>query len=586
MKRTVYAIAAVVVSALWVNGATWFTSPSVSSGGNGSTSSPWPLWSALTNRGDIIPGDTLSLMPGTYSGNFVCTLNGVTIIPRDGISTVRLTDGMFGTLRTTLYPATSGSSTNVIIEGAAAWQVGQQIVIAGELLQLNIKSSISNWTVVRGWNGSIPTNHSQGDAILVSAPIISHTGTNCLFYGLEFTSVQATNRELTANGFRNWAVSQGINVDVGISNRIADCVFFNCGHPAIGWWEQGEGSYIDSCIVWGTGFFDWNGARWSRGSGIYAQNVGGVSKVRNLISFRNLTYGAKIYGETGPVRDFEFDRCSSFDNRDYTLEASSGSTITSNVWFTSNLVFGPLYLRYASFSNKNQYVIGNTILAGGLQSSEQTDSVYTNNTVLLIKNKNASESVLAESGVRNTRYASNALNIVWDNNRWYTGNGSSLFAWNYLTTDYSSGWQNFASWKTWSGYDVNSLSYTNWPTNYLQVQATQSRHTPSRWHVTIINTDTNRTTVDWNCGLLGYTNGYAHWRDAQNYFTGSAVPHSGIIVFPITGTNVSEITGDFGTHMTNRHTNVHYPGFYNAFVVDFDASTRVVGAKFRGIGLR
>ncbi len=60
----------------------YYVTPSGSSSGNGSTSQPWNLTTALAGAGGRVqPGDTIWLRGGRYSGSFTSTLNGTASSP-------------------------------------------------------------------------------------------------------------------------------------------------------------------------------------------------------------------------------------------------------------------------------------------------------------------------------------------------------------------------------------------------------------------------------------------------------------------------------------------------------------------------
>src|SRR5207245_1477936 len=60
----------------------WYASPSGSSGGAGSSGSPWDLQTALNGgNGKVQPGDTIWLRGGTYAGTFSSSLTGTAAAP-------------------------------------------------------------------------------------------------------------------------------------------------------------------------------------------------------------------------------------------------------------------------------------------------------------------------------------------------------------------------------------------------------------------------------------------------------------------------------------------------------------------------
>jgi len=62
-------------------GADFYVSPSGSTSGNGSVTSPWSLAAALAQPAAVKPGDTIWLRGGTYQGTFWSNLNGTASAP-------------------------------------------------------------------------------------------------------------------------------------------------------------------------------------------------------------------------------------------------------------------------------------------------------------------------------------------------------------------------------------------------------------------------------------------------------------------------------------------------------------------------
>ncbi len=76
-NRTTSAAVTVTVTNQAPSGPTFYVSPTGTSGGNGSISSPWDLATALTRSSSVIPpGSTVYLRGGTYRGNFRSYLTG------------------------------------------------------------------------------------------------------------------------------------------------------------------------------------------------------------------------------------------------------------------------------------------------------------------------------------------------------------------------------------------------------------------------------------------------------------------------------------------------------------------------------
>lgn len=568
--------------------ADWYASPTATTG-SGTSSDPWPLYDALTQRDTVVGGDTLWLKAGTYSGNFYSTLgkttnSRVTVRALEGLHSVTIQDGKFGVLRTTL---TSGT-TAAVIENSEPWQIAQVIIIGGENIQLGNRSSPTNWTLNRGWNGTTAAAHSIGDNVIVRAQIINHVGTNVTFRDLVITSVQSTNRFIKPGGTNNWYVSPGINLDVGIGNSVINCVIYNTGHPAIGWWDQGGGEVpeINGNIIWGTGIYDWNGANWIRGTCLYSQNSDGFVKVKNCISFRNFTEGMQAYGTIGKVNGFTFsENITMMNGNKFGVSVWDEQTPTTNNMVLTNWSFmdSPI-IGYTSDSNRNITVVGNVSVAGGTFTIKQHISgVFTNNTILLDGTTFGSTNIGAILFSYPTYALSNST-WTWDRNRYYyTNHDNSLFG--LVTLDYptGSGKRTLSQWQSVTGFDANSTATNGWPTNILTVEVRRLDYNTNRFHIVVINTDTNRSTA--TVTIPGVNVGSYTLRDAQNYWTSTVGAFTdGTISVNLASTNVSEITGS-PYHYINQHSNVRYPRLFNAFVVDVvpgkQIPARVTSGRFR-----
>jgi hypothetical protein len=571
-------------SAISATCAQWYAGPSASAGA-GTEADPFNLFRAFTNTVQIQSGDTLNLLPGTYRGpGLYVTLSGVTVQPTSPNTFIE--DGQRGELLTTL---TSGTTANVLIANSESWRVAQEAIIGSELVQLQVKSG-TNWTIVRGWSGTTAAAHNTGEGVRLAAPIIYVAGTNNQFRWLTIRGVESTNRN-TGNPATNW-IAAGIDIH-GKGNKLINSIIHNTGHPAIGFWDQGNGGEVSGCIVWGTGSYNDNVSA-IRGSGLYGQNGDGSVTIKNNIAFRTFTTGMKMFGETGPVKGAFFRENIFFDTPLYPTEASSGSTPTSNNWFIQNWIMGTPLLSYVSQSNTHQFFYSNVVVNGYIFVKETRNSAYTNNTFLLPKDSGVGGAV---TFYESTQFNSNALNIEWDRNAYYLGQNSSQYNWGYEASDVSS--QNAAgggnlkfqndsgkSWKDWSGWDANSTYQEGWPTNIQIVEARKTDYDALRSHAVVINTDTNTTNAVLQLGTLGFDAGDVYvLRDAQNYFTPiTTATFSGTpINLPLNRTNVSEILGTL-THFTNVHTNVRYPGLFNSFVIERVPAVR--RTKMKGIRLR
>jgi hypothetical protein len=549
----------------------WYSAPNATVDGDGSLQRHWPLRVALQKNTVLQPGDTLSLRGGSYRGpGFVSNLMGasnnyVTVRSYPGEWAI-VTDGIVGTLLVDINSTTN----HAVFGGADNWSAGQTIFMGTELMQLDtIPGTPVNWRINRAWGGTAAMRHSAGTTAIYAGDFIQHNGSYVMFRDFEITAGAGINRIVGTSNY----LGSGLNLpSTGHGNKAVNLIVHNVGHPGIGFWQQGEGGEINGCLIWGVGMYDSNGS-WTRGSAIYSQNSsGGMATIKNIISFRNFTSGGKVYGETGPVLNFQFlsnivFQCSP------TLEGSSGSTSTSNLWWNGNIMMGTPSIAYVSLSNRFEYFINNTIVSGSFTTSEHNDSVYTNNLVFMTKGAGNSGSVI---GYSSSHYQKSFLNNVWDYNTYYLGDGSTPYNFDFATADVNSvnslggGTLRFfdgtKGWPNGSGYDTHSTYQEGWPNNYLKVSVQQSDYDSNRWHIAVVSTS-GQTNTSVPLSNYGFTNGDKYQLlDIQNWpvVVSSGTYRYGAINLPLNLTNVSPTPGV--THFANEHTNVRNPGLFNAFI--------------------
>src|SRR6267142_5622503 len=62
-------------------GLAFYVAPNGSASGNGSITHPWNLQTALNQRSGVVPGATIYLRGGTYTGKFSSNLTGLLTLP-------------------------------------------------------------------------------------------------------------------------------------------------------------------------------------------------------------------------------------------------------------------------------------------------------------------------------------------------------------------------------------------------------------------------------------------------------------------------------------------------------------------------
>lgn len=579
---------AFVFGALTVANAAYFASPSATSG-DGSIDNPWNLNIALTNSA-LLSGGILYLRGGSYHGHFRSTLNNATVRSYPGEWAI-IDDGQLVTVA-----VSANSTTNKLALTGSEWFQSAQVLVlsTGEHVQLSSAANGTNWTVTRGWNGTTAKTQPQGTIGCLQDYIINHGlgGSNTTFRDFEITSLLSTNRVVGTN----WWIGGGLNLDVGVSNNAINLVIHDTGHPGIGFWDQ-NGGVLYGNIIWGVGMYDYSpdyagGVGTPRGSCVYAQNSGNMSIIANCIHFRNFTSGGKVYGETGPVLNFGF-----FTNIVYqcdpTIEGSSGSTSTSNLWFDGNVTLGTPSMSYVSLSNRSTFFINNIVANGSISLDETAYSFVTNNYALTPTNAGALE---APFHYHSTHYPTNALNVTWDYNTIRLGDGSSASQFTFKSLDWtsttnSSGggilsfFDNGKGWTNWSLFDKHSTYVTGWDSTYQQIKVFPNAYDANRWHVAVVSTaNTNTAWLDLSaCGIgankLVTVRRADVWSTPWTNFTYSG---SGLLPLPLMLTNITSAKGSV-TNIVDESSNVANPGLFNAFVITMDSAS-VIGATTANMG--
>lgn len=558
------------------NASLFYASP-FATAGSGSMNDPWPLRNALTNNTTVQSGDTLLLREGVYSGwGLLCTLQGVTV--KNYLNErVIIQDGQTGVLVGSITGGAGISTTNVI-KFSETWRVGNTISIGWEVFTLSeTRGSPTNWVMNRGF----PTNsaHANGDVVYpFNVAILYQSGTNCIFRDFEITSPFTTNRVFTYA----FAPSSGLDLH-GKGNKAINLSIYNTGHPGIGFWSQGNGGEINGCQFWGIGQYDYTSGFTGtpRGTAIYSQNGGGigVAQIKNCVFHHVLTDGAEVFGETGPVQDFIFNgNISCANGTSVSLEIASGSTATTNTWMTNNFLLGSPTLSYVSLSNVAEFFSGNVVVNGGLALKETTSSVVTNNDIFMTKGVGLGGCPIQYI---TTVFSSNNLALNWDYNRYYIGDGSSIYQWSFTSTEGPTAnclgggvlaFSEFAcakGWKAWTGFDVHSTCITNWPNNYLNVRSIALNYNTNRHRICVVSTSGATTfQIDLSTNNIA-VGSRIQVRDIQNYFKVIIDTNyqGGLFTLPLNLTDISPLSGSV-TNFTPAHTDLVNDAGFNVFDID------------------
>lgn len=556
-------------------GATYYASTVVMTNGDGTIGNPFNLQFALNNTP---VNSTLYILGGVYTNYYRCTLRSV-VVSAYNYEPVYMQGGIEGALGTTM-----DTNTSIILITNSETFVGAMVMsIDNENVQLSSTSgNVTNWIINRGWNGTTITNHAKASRVIpFQANDISCTGSNVWFKDLFITSTFTTNRNATYGFFPGGGIDCPVT---GVSNKIINCVFFNCGHPAISPWGQGIGGEVNGCIIYGTGQYDFtaNFGGEVRGAGMYCQNGAGNFLIKGNITFRNFSEGTTMFGETGPVTGFNYLHNISFDpGSSDCAQFKSGSTPMTNDIMSGNYFLGSASIGYVSLNNRGQEFTYNNVINYGMYFNEMIDGVVKSNLCLVRSN-----ATVADGGTilfNETTVNNSALTVSYDRNEYDFANNFHPSQFNYKSKDVNPNTNlQFIDWKT-NGFDANAIYATSWP---------------SITNINVFNTDydTNRiysvvicTTSSTNAQIDLSTNGVQvgdiiDMRDVQNYFNTfkTFIYDGGLVNIPLNLTNVSTITGTI-THYTNNHTNVRYPGLFNSFVFIRNPANLAVVQSGKGI---
>lgn len=563
-----------------LNAAQWYASPS-SNSGDGSLGNPWSLFIALTNPAAAIqPGDTLYLRGGTYVGpGFNSTLSGtsnsyVTVSSYPGEWAV-ITDGGVHLLQTNLNASSADLHVplQTYITGGTNWTPGMSIIIGTEIIVYY--SYANGW--VRGAGGTPIASHAIGDPVMPAADFIFHNRNYVIFRDFEITST-TTNRIVDAEeGTRfNW-LGSGLNLQVpGIGNKAINLIVHNVGHPGIGFWDQGAGSEVNGCLIWGNGYYDVN-AHYNepRGAGIYTQNsAGGHPIIKNNIIFDNLTEGIHAYAQSGTVRGYRltgnmFAANANTEGAVFQM-GGGGGPMTNDYAFTNYFGFDSLTFGYTAQSNTDMQCVGNVFADSPmLNINHHLSGIVSNNTFLFDQSRYPGTQVL---GFSCPEVNQSVLQFSIDRNTYYFSN-LSQYAFGFETADHVGAGYYFTNWVSTTTWDSNSIYQASWPNNFLNVAVQQLDYDANKYHVCVISTS-GQTNAMLVLSSYGFNTGDIYRvMDAQNWPTviASGTYSSGSISLPLTLTALAPIPAV--TNFVPQHTNLKMPRLFNAFVLDKSAGT-------------
>lgn len=491
----------------------YYASPTGTTSGTGTSTSPWNLQTALNKTTLVKNGKTLCLKGGTYRGKFISTLNGGGIV-RSAPGEWAIIDGnssttLVGSINSTQTSFTVADASKILLAGGT-----DEIVIDGEIVKLCIRSGNSLTGCLRGASGTIPEGsggaaHSNGSVVLQAGGQLNIQGSTTTYRDFEVTHSYPVRVEPTTSGT---ARGNGINV-YGDGNNIINVVV----HDALqGVFTSSTSSntLIYGVLSYNVGVEGASGEAF--GHGFYLENSAGYSRLYDSISLNAFNLGMQGYGRTAPYVGGEV-RGSVF--------AGAGSPLGQSNY---NMVFGPASLQSPTgvvteshfFRNGNSgYSVSFGYGAGIGTGTFSNNYIGGGDTAIKV------DTVTNLTLTGNKIFGSNVNTLTrerpysWNGNLYYnTGTTADKFG---NLTDVAN--QTFATWKTQTGFDSSSsINSGNLPDTVIVRPNTYQQ---GRANI-IIYAYSAPASINVNLSAAGLTNGQSfiiknafNW-DGENVYSG------------------------------------------------------------------
>ena len=318
----------------------WYVSPSGSSQGNGSLTSPWDLRTALSAPAAVQPGDTIWVRGGTYSGAFNSYLSG------------------------------RASSPIVVRQNP-----GERATIAGALV-LGHHGDHDVWF----WGFEVFNRGTsvQSDGVTISASGQTNSG---------FKLINMVIHDNQVNGVSFWAgaVQGEVYGNLIYNNGYDGCVGSSCRGHGHGLYVQSTDSHrIADNIVFrnfseGTQLY--GSANAPRNNVTYEGNVffnsGELSALNNgnFNSYNMYIGGDQVSQNTKLISNYCYSSAPSGHNQYYNLKSSNNAIVTGNYFFTPAPDRQGIYIN--SNSNTGLQMTGNTFYGAlDFKSSSHPNNTY------------------------------------------------------------------------------------------------------------------------------------------------------------------------------------------------------------------
>ncbi|MBK8465896.1 MAG: VCBS repeat-containing protein [Chloracidobacterium sp.] len=428
----------------------YYASPTGSSSGSGTLSSPWSLQYALNRSSVIVAGKTLCLQGGTYRGKFKSTLNGGTVRGLSGA----IIDGY---QYSPLSSAITASQTSIPVANASLFVTPFQsggvdtLIVDGEALEI-LSISGNNVTVNRAASGSSTgaVSHTAGTLVRLAGSQLVTSGSNTTYRDIEITN---------SDPLRNWLTdgAEGLR-GAGIFNTGSGNKFINLNaHDNLNGIFSGSSSSnteVYGTLSYNNGIFDPSSD--NKGHGMYLENASGYSRIYDNIVFNNFAHGAQLYGRTaaypggdlqGNVMANSGSPAGATDRRRNLIVGPESQPIP-DILIQNNYFFHPqnsngynIVFGYGAGAN-NGRILNNYFVGGGGIGLEMQD----------VANVTATGNKFYTSNSSAVNIQSEVSAYTINNNTYYgTSSGSDKFG---NTSAHQN--QTFSQWKSATGFDSAS----------------------------------------------------------------------------------------------------------------------------------
>jgi len=562
LAANLFALPAMFLPAPAAWSAQFYVSATASPQGDGSIGNPWPMKVALAHPGVVNAGDTIWLRGGLYWGRFSSALSGN---PGNPI-VVRSYPGEWaridGFAHVSLVTAITPNDTKIQVSDTSAIRLGAVLKINNEGIYVKgINGSML--TVVRGWGGAAPGSYPAGSLFGFTDTIFTIGGTYTNYMGFEVMSSDPVRTTLLA-GSAPSDITRGDGINVhGPGIKLINLVVHDTGDGFfLG--EQALDLEVSGCISYSNG---WQGADRGHGHGLYIQNLTGIKKISDVISFNNFATGMKVFGRAASAVGVDFFGIVSFNNgsmrapgfgRGTNLYAGTDSlpadliSVNDSYFFHTPGAGGEnLHFGFSSPSNDRLTVKNNRSYGGNIPMdvSLWRNTTVTGNTFYISSSGSWSSQMLV-----NFRTSSSSPIVNWGQNQYFNAapaftNGVQYsMGFNTVKNSLGGGRLSFPEWKAACNCDSSSQYTASAPTG-VEIYVRPNAYEAGRANIVVFNwSGVPAVSVDLS-GKLNIGDSY-EIMDAQNYFAaplGSGVFTGAPVSIPMTLSVVSAPSGTVPT---------------------------------------